>query len=376
MEKVKVLHLELDAHMGGIESFLYNLYSQIDREHVQFDFVTRSNCPAMESELRKLGAKIYRVSSYKKPLTYMRDLNTVIENGYDVIHVHKNSAAVILPFIVAHKHKNIRVFVHSHNTRPSVNGISKALHMLNKGILWRYSDEHFACSEVAGKWLYGNKKFTIIRNGIVAEKFRFTDSQRIKKRNELSLEEDSFVIGHVGRFTYQKNHWFLIDIFNEVSRMKEKSILLLIGEGENREKIECKVKELGLGDKVRFLGNRSDIPQLLMSMDAFVMPSLYEGLPISAVEAQATGVNTFLADTISKETELSSAVTWFSIDDKASDIAKIIIEKCKKENDRLLCNAEVIKAGFAMENTAKMLQDAYNNARTENLRKEGKTCTL
>ena len=131
MEKVKVLHLELDAHMGGIESFLYNLYSQIDRECVQFDFVTRSNRPAMESELRELGAKIYRVSSYKNPLAYMHDLNAVIENGYDVIHIHKNSAAVILPFIVAHKHKNIRVFVHSHNTRPSVNGISKTLHMIS-----------------------------------------------------------------------------------------------------------------------------------------------------------------------------------------------------------------------------------------------------
>lgn len=143
---------------------------------------------------------------YKNPLAYMRDLNAVVENGYDVIHIHKNSAAVILPFIVVHKHKDIRVFVHSHNTRPSVNGITKALHVLNKGILWNSSNEHFACSEVAGKWLYGSgKTFTVLKNGIVTQKYRFNPDARDNKRKELNIPNTGFVVGNIGRFTEQKN---------------------------------------------------------------------------------------------------------------------------------------------------------------------------
>lgn len=361
MRKARILHFELDSNLGGIESFLLNLYKEIDRDAVQFDFVTQSDTPALADEFLSLDANIYKVSSAKNVCRYQHDIQKLLLNGYDVVHVHKNSLANIVPIYCGVK-ADIPVFLHSHNTKPSMGKITYLLHEINKFKAYKMTEEHFACSSEAGHWMYGNKSFTIARNGIIAEHFKFEHSKRIEKRKELLIPEDAFVIGHVGRFTDQKNHEFLLDIFNEVNRMKEETILLLIGEGENRNKIERKAKKLGINDKVKFLGNRSDIPQLLMCMDAFVMPSLYEGLPISAVEAQAAGVKTFLANTISKETELSSAVIWFSIDDKAYNIAKIIIEKCKEQSDRSWYNTEVVNAGFAMEKTAKMLQNTYINA--------------
>lgn len=360
MEKVRVLHLELDVHMGGIESFLYNLYSQIDRERVQFDFVTRSSRPAMESELRELGAKIYRVSSYKNPLAYMHDLNAVIENGYDVIHIHKNSAAVILPFIVAHKHKNIRVFVHSHNTRPSVSGISKALHMLNKGILWKYSNEHYACSEVAGEWLYGsNKEFTVLKNGIITQKYRYNSDLRDSKRKELNIPNTSFVVGNIGRFTEQKNQKRLVEIFEQILEFNSNSYLLLIGDGNQRKKVEEFCNQKSLNGHIVFLGVRNDIPDLLMAMDAFIMPSLYEGLPIVAIEAQSAGLPLYLSDSISRETEITDAVQWFSLEETNENIAKKIKINQSTEIERLNRNDKVIEAGFDMQETASYLCEKY-----------------
>lgn len=373
MRKVRVLHFELSENVGGIESFLLNLYKEIDRDVVQFDFITQSDTPALARDFYSLGSNIYKVSSARNVYKYWHDIRKILLSDYDVIHIHKNSVANIIPLYCGVK-AGVPIFLHSHNTMPSVGKITFLLHKINKFKAYKMAEEHFACSSEAGYWMYGNKNFTIVRNGIVTELFKFDYSKRNEKRKELSIPEDAFVMGHVGRFANQKNHAFLLDIFNDVNQMKEGAILLLIGEGENLDKIECKAKELGISDKVIFLGNRNDIPQLLMCMDAFVMPSLYEGLPISAVEAQATGVKTFLANTISKETEMSSTVTWFSIDDKTSNIAKIIIEKCNKENDRYWCNKEVVNAGFAMEETAKMLQNAYINAMKENLRKVDKFC--
>lgn len=360
MEKVKVLHLELDVHMGGIESFLYNLYSQIDRERVQFDFVTRSNRPAMESELRELGAKIYRVSSYKNPLAYMRDLNAVIENGYDVIHIHKNSAAVILPFIVAHKHKNSRVFVHSHNTAPSKGKVTTILHQINKKSLYELSDIHLACSDVAGKWMYGDRKFEVVRNGIDTDKFRFDKNRRDVKRRELNVSDKTFVIGNVGRFTEQKNQVRLLDIYSEVKKKNSDSKLLLIGEGDLKEGCVVKAKELGIEKNVMFLGNRNDVADLMQAMDAFVMPSLFEGLPIVGVEAQAAGTHAFLADTISKETEISSNVTWFGLEQTDEEIARMILSSgVSTDLERLKANKDVRKAGYDMFSTCKRIEEIY-----------------
>lgn len=360
MKKIQVLHIELDQHLGGIESFLYNLYSKIDRDKIQFDFITRSENPAKGKELEALGAKVYKVQSYNKPISYMGELNRVISEGkYDVVHIHKNSAANILPFIVTKMHKEVKVFVHSHNTKPSVEGIPYLLHEINKKFLWNNSDYHFACSKVAGEWLYGpNKKFDVLKNGIAVENYKFSEKRRSEKRKQLGIADDEFVIGNIGRFTLQKNQKRLVDIFENYSKRNSKCRLIFIGDGELKESVQKYTIELGM-ENVDFLGIREDIPELLMAMDLFVMPSLYEGLPIVGVEAQATGLRVLAADSVSKETKIINEFEFFSLNEENNIIADRIVGYMKKSYNREQANSIVENAGYNMTETARKLMDMY-----------------
>lgn len=366
MKKINVLHLELDEHLGGIESFLYNLYSEIDRNKVQFDFITRSDNPAKGEEFKKLGANIYKISSYKHSLRYMSELDRVIAEGkYDVVHIHKNSAAVILPFLVTRKHKDIRVFVHSHNTQPSVGGIAFAIHKVNRSFLYKNADEHFACSQVAGEWLYdGNGGFSVLKNGIVTSNYKFDEDKRRNKRQELSISDEAFVLGNVGRFTEQKNQKRLIDIFDVLQKNRHNVYLILVGDGVLRENLELYTNEKKIKN-VKFLGVRSDIPDLMMAMDAFVMPSQYEGLPIVGIEAQAAGLNLYLSNTISKETQLLKSVTWFDLTESNHEIAKIIKDVTINERERILRNNEVKDCGYDIKQTASELLRRYEECLDE-----------
>ena len=360
MKKIRVLHLELDGQLGGIESFLYSLYSVIDRNKVQFDFITRAENPAKGRDLKIIGARVIKISSYKHPLKYMKDLDRVIEEGnYDVIHIHKNSAAIILPFLVTRKHKNVKVFVHSHNTKPSVNGIATLLHKLNIRFLYNSANEHFACSLAAGEWLYGKKgNFSVIRNGIITSIYQFDKEKRKAKRQELDIPEDAFVLGNVSRFTEQKNQKRLVDIFEEFQKHAENAYLILVGDGALREEIELYTNGKKIKN-IKFLGVRNDIPDIMMVMDAFVMPSLYEGLPIVGVEAQAAGLDVYLSNTISKETELLNSVTWFDLNETNLDIVKKIRVEAISSKERLLRNNEVKIQGYDIEQTVKDLLNRY-----------------
>lgn len=187
MKKIKVLHLELSENTGGIEVFLYNLYSHIDRDQFQFDFITQSDAPAKENEFKDLGGHIIKISSYKHPVRYYRELKTVMERGYDIIHIHKNSAANILPVVIANIVGNATVISHSHNTSPTSGGrISLLLHKVNRGYLYKAIKYHLACSQEAGKWMYGsNKEFHVIPNGIDTKRFAFNQQTRNLYRREV-----------------------------------------------------------------------------------------------------------------------------------------------------------------------------------------------
>lgn len=359
--KIKILHLELNEHIGGIESFLYNLYCSIDREKIQFDFVSRSDNPAFKTNLINLGANLYKIHSYKKPLNYILDIDMIIKKGdYDVIHIHKNSAANILPFLVTNKYKNIKVFVHSHNTKPSVGGITFLLHNINKAFLYNSADKHFACSQIAGEWLYGEKKeFEVLRNGIITSNYKYDENKRKKKRRELNISDKAFVIGNVGRFVEQKNQKRLVDIFGQLKKTKHQELyLLLVGDGALKEKIQSYVNENNIKN-IKFLGVRNDIPDLMMAMDAFIMPSLYEGLPVVGIEAQAAGLNLYLSNTISRETELVNSVNWFDLNESNEEIAEKIVIETVNEEKRKKRNDEVKKMGYDIEQTANEIKKIY-----------------
>ncbi|MDU1006515.1 MAG: glycosyltransferase family 1 protein [Clostridium butyricum] len=359
--KIRVLHFELNSNLGGIESFLLNLYTQIDRSKIQFEFVTTSDNPALSDRLEELGGVIHKVSSYKNIIRYCQDIEGLLDSKFDIVHIHKNSAINILPLILAKKHNVPAVIIHSHNTAPSVTKMLKVLHFFNRGYICKVADERFACSKDAGKWMFGNKEFKIIQNGILTKQFLYKNDIRKEKRNEFGILNNVVVIGHVGRFTLQKNHMFLVDIFKEFTKKNSKSMLLLIGTGELMEDIREKVKKEGLSEKVIFTGVRHDIANLMMCMDAFVMPSLYEGLPIVGVEAQATGLPVILSDTISRDTEVTEAVEWYSLKDDKTKIVKKIQEAVSKvtEQTRIERNNQVVQNGFDMDTSAQKILESY-----------------
>ena len=227
----------------------------------------------------------------------------------------------------------------------------------------RTADCFFACSIPAGKWLFGKKvvnsnRFKVLKNAIDTKKYTFDYEKRIRIRNEFGITEDAFVVGHVGRFVDVKNHTFLIDIFKEITNKNNNAILLLVGEGELKASIKNKAISLGLSNKVVFTGLRDDIPNILSAMDVFVFPSLFEGLGIVAVEAQAAGLHTICADTIPSEARITDLFHYISLNEPAekwADSIKKYDNGYKREN----MQNEIVKAGYDIDASVKWLEIFY-----------------
>lgn len=264
MKRIRVLHSELNGELGGIESFLYNVYRFIDKEKVEFDFLTISDTPAYGDKFKKMGSTVYKVPKHINFLGYYFAIDKILREGnYDIVHIHKNSAIDILILKVLQRFPNIKVVVHSHNTFPSVGGKLEKLHKFNRKYLYDNADYRLACSDNAGKWMYGNGAFEIIKNGIDTKGFRFCTEYGEEIRAMYGIPMNAFVIGHVGRFTNQKNHSKLIDIFAAIKERKSDAYLLLLGGGELQDTIKSKVEKLNLCDSVIFCGVRTDVNKYL-----------------------------------------------------------------------------------------------------------------
>lgn len=358
-KKIKVLHVQLTKNFGGIESLLTNVYANIDRTKYQFDFIATAEKP-YQKKLKRMGGNIYLVPSIKQIISYISQFNQILNNNYDIVHFHKNSAANIVPVLLAKYHfTHPKIIIHSHNTSPSMNNIGLLiLHKLNCSFLDEIADEKVACANAAANWMFRKKNdVQIINNGINIDKFTYSYKARNLIRRELHISPDTFILGNVGRFSEQKNQSFLIDIFNAFEKKVPNSKLILVGDGHLLKKIQKKVIALGLGSKVIFTGRQSNIPDYLSAMDVFVMPSLYEGLPISAVEAQAEGLQVLLSDTISKEVILTNSTKLFSLKQTPSEIADMIINSSKC-SDRKSGLARV-RNSYSLSSTVKSFNDLY-----------------
>ena len=361
---IRILQYEIENTRGGIESFLFNVYSHIDRERYHFDFVTSADHPGYGKELQNLGAHIYRISSIRNTRKYMRDLKDIMLREYDIIHVNKNSAANILPLVIAKKNPKACIVVHSHNTKPSIGKmVMCAINYINRKKLYELSDVHLACSTEAGNWLYGDRKFELIPNGIDVQRFRFDGTIRREYRKKLGLGDD-FTLVTVGRFNEQKNYERLISIFAEVVKERGKAKLLMAGDGKMKEMIYEKARRLSLDDSVKFLGNRSDVDKLLMAADCFVMTSLYEGLPVSVIEAQASGLPVFVSEAVSDEAKIVPDFYHFSLEKSDEEIVDMILS-CKKKtpDERLKSNEMVDESDFNIDATVRKLSEIYDNCR-------------
>lgn len=358
---LRVLHVFHNMGNGGVENFVMNYYRCIDREKIQFDFLTSVEGEGFfDEEIRQLGGKIYRAFPKRKnPLrNFLEIMKIVKENDYQIVHRHTGSSISNIDLLAAKCGGAKTIISHAHSTSAG----KKWLHYLAKNLL-RVRCEKYACSKLAGEWLHGkkaieNNEVQIIYNAVDTKKFEYNEQERKRIRCSNGVDE-AFVIGHVGNFNTAKNHEFIIEVFREISKKKKNAYLWLIGEGVLKEKIIEKVKKYGLEKQVYFWGNRNDVGNIMQGMDAFLFPSVFEGYPVTLVEAQCSGLPCFVSEkVIPKEINLLGQMLFIKLDDSADIWAEKIIHY-KQTMVREVAKLHVKNAGLDIQEAARDLEQRY-----------------
>jgi glycosyltransferase involved in cell wall biosynthesis len=360
--EIRVLQVLASLDRGGAESMIMNIYRNIDRNKIQFDFVVneRETEYAYEAEIRELGGRIYHMPSYKiaNYFTYKRAWKRLLceHPEWSIVHGHHTSPAFI--YLTVANSLNRVTIAHSH-TAGSERSLKSRAKVLTRYPLRYIADYLFACSSSAAKWMFGthSASASIINNAIDVKKFIFNEITRKEKRREFQIG-DNFLIGNVGSFSTPKNHEFLIDIFKDIHDINDKTALILIGNGNLCPTIKKKVANLGISNSVIFTGIRSDVPDILQAIDVFLFPSLYEGLPVTLVEAQAAGLKVIASDTITNEVKLTELVEFISLTEPASYWAEKVLQYVDGYERKNTWN-EICKAGYDVEENAKWLEDYY-----------------
>lgn len=345
----------------GITNVILNYYRAMNKSDMQIDFVVPNEIRKdLKEELESFGSHIYRIIRHtKNPLSYMVKLSKLIyKNKYNIIHAHGNSCTLVLEMYAA-KIGGAKVRIpHSHSS--SCKHIK--IHRLFRKLFDNSYTNAFACGEKAGKWLYNGKPFIVVRNGIDVNLYSYNNNVREEYRNKLKLNGKK-VVGHIGHFLYQKNHEFLIEIFDELYKMDNNYRLLLIGDGELRRNIEEQVNELNLGDAVVFLGRTTEVPQFLQAMDIVVLPSRFEGMPLTLVEAQAACLPCFASDAVSKEAKITDWIRFISLEKPPKEWAEQINSTPlinREEQKDIICE-QIAKAGYDIVENAKKLKKMYRS---------------
>ena len=364
---IRVLQVATIMNRGGLETMLMNYYRHIDRSRIQFDFmVHRQERGAYDNEIESLGGRIFRVHPIhpKYFLAYFSELNRFFQehHEYKIVHSHIN---MLSTFVLRAARKNdvpVRI-AHSHSSSFADTGIRRLFKLYSRKHLNNECTHFFACSEAAGRFQFGNDvvdsgRLTIMRNVIDTDKFKFNIVARNRIRTELNFG-DKFVIGHVGRFSYPKNHEFIIDIFNEVVKTERDVYLLLVGDGELRGAIENKVAGMGLSDKVMFVGSVPNVNDYLSAMDVFLFPSRFEGLPVVGIEAQASGLPVIASTMVPRDVSLTPNVIFLALDAPLEQWANAVRD-CKTFNRINDGNVAVTKA-YGIENSARLLRNFYED---------------
>lgn len=368
MDKPKrVLHIFAALDQGGVENFVMNVYRNIDREKIQFDFAMTSGRKSFfDDEVKKLGGRVFY---FDKPATkisvYKRNLSRIINEEGPFVAVHSHCyffSGVILK--ICKNQKIVRRISHSHETYKGQKYTlkRKVYEKVMRRLLLNNSTNMFGCSKQACLHLYGkncfkDKRTKVINNAIDIKNFTCNENSRNEKRKELGIKENQILIGHTGRFADQKNHDLLIDIFKSVHDKNKNTKLLLIGDGPLRKQIEEKIEKLGLNDDVIFAGLRSNVNELLSAMDMFVLPSKYEGLPVAMIEAQANGLPCVISSTITDDTVVTDLVTKVSPSESSDKWAETILKQINV--DRKNTSEDIKRAGFDIIDVSNMLEQIY-----------------
>lgn len=359
-EPIRVLQVVTQMTRGGLETMLMNYYRHIDRSKVQFDFLEHRNYMAdYDAEILELGGVIHRLPRLN-PLSpsYLRALDRFFaeHSEYRIVHSHLDCMAGI-PLKYAKKHGVPVRIAHAHSSSQDKN-LKYPIKLFYKRNIPRSSTELFACGEVAGRWMFGSNEFTVLNNAIDSSKYVYNPSARAEVRVELGIDSQTLVIGHVGRFSPAKNHAFLVAVFHSLLQIHSDCKLVLVGTGSLETEIAEQCERLGIADHVIFTGIRKDVNRLLQAMDVFVMPSLYEGLSVVAVEAQAAGLPCVFSGNIPKEcVKTSDLVHFLPLEDGAERWAQEILNL--DHTPRLDKSSEIRQNGFDICENAGWLQDFY-----------------
>ncbi len=377
-EPIRVLQINSGSRsFGGVSSFLYNVYTNIDREQVQFDFLSPNvtTYGIHREEIEEMGGRIYELGIKGNILTrktglYKRLYEFLTQHAYSVVHINSGNFFFNLFAVMAVRKAGVPCrIVHSHNAGDTNRSrIKKAAFEALKPQLEKNATLLLACSRKAASYMFTDQtvregRVQIVKNGINAERFRFDPEIRKTVRQELGLQ-DKFVVGHVGRFYKQKNHVFLIRIFEKIHEKEPESVLLLFGKGDLETEVRGLVNELGMAPYVRFMGEVPDIERMYQAMDVFVMPSFHEGLPVSCVEIQAAGVPCVLSDAITEEIKIADSLQFLSLSDSPEIWAKAALSM--KGHRDLNGYENVIRSGYAIRDVAdgmlKMYKEMYQGS--------------
>lgn len=360
---IKVLHIVPALDGGGIENLLLSYYMHMDRNKFKFDFIVYGDEKgALESTFEELGSTIYHIPPRHEALflSLKKMKEIIFSNEYDIVHAHQNLMSFI-PLTIAKK-RGIKIRIaHSHSNNSRADLINKIFNAFFSFLVKKSANYYYACGLEAGKFVFGKKnvecgKVTIIKNAIDLSKFKFDKEWRDNTRKQLGVE-NKFVVAQIGRFGHEKNHILTLDAFKEIVKIKNNVVLFFIGDGELKESIEKKVIETHLGKYVKFLGNCNNVYQLLSAIDVLLLPSLHEGLPLTPIEAQATGLKCIVSSKVTKEIKITELVEFLDIDDPII-WAKKVLEN-SSNNNRVSKQKEVAQAGYDIEYAAKCLQNKY-----------------
>lgn len=360
MSTLRVLHVVTYMGLGGLETMLMNYYRKIDREKIQFDFLVHRNESAYyDNEIANLGGKIHRVprlNPFSK--AYKDSLKSFFKSHpeYKIVHVHQDCLSGIILKVAKECGIPVRI-AHSHSSSQDKN-FKYIIKLIYKGLIPKYATHLFACGKKAGDWMFTGAKFDVLNNAIEAKKYTFSQEKRNQMRTALNISADKFVIGHVGRFSKPKNHSFLIKIFAEILKETD-ALLLLVGDGHYRPNIEAQAKQLGIYNKIFFLGNSTDVCDIMQAMDIFVFPSIYEGLGIVAIEAQAAGLPCVISNEVPTEAILTDSVCQLPLNVPLKLWAQKINEL--KTLNRHNTLKQIQKHGYDIDDNVTRLENFYFN---------------
>lgn len=360
----RVLHFVPGFRLGGIESLLMSLYRSLDKSIMQFDFIvdTLDTLPEFD-EIRAAGGRVFQMGRYlDNPFRYQVKINKILSAySKEYIALHCHTIVRALPVLISAKlHSITKRIIHSHTDRLDNSKYTLAVPIISRVTVLMATD-YWACSKAAGDFFFGKKQYRIINNTIKTKQFAFDENNRARIRKKLNIEDNQLVIGHTGRFTYQKNHAFLIKVFSEIHHIQPESKLLLIGDGPLKKDIQQAVSTLKLTNAVIFAGIQSDISSYLSAMDTFFLPSHYEGFCISLLEAQANGLLCLASEVIPNEVKLTPSVTTYKLTSTAIQLAYKLLNLSKHNRINSNENISIIQeSGYDTEMQLSTLLDMYS----------------